>query len=169
MTEHSRYPIGLVWRRDGHVSDWVLSALVDGEDSALPQDATVHADSCEECAARLGTMASAAFSLGDALASWAEERARHEAPFPRTAFGAVGVLIAFVVIGLGVARGQEWMNLPHRVLTLWRWGRALAPWALERIGPLPMALGTLSVVMVAAAGLAVAARASLSSKQGSLS
>lgn len=168
MTEHSRFPAGLVWRPDGHVSDWVLSALVDGEDGALPEEATLHADSCEECAGRLGVMASAAFSLEDGLKRWAEERVA-EAPFPWVAFGAVGLLFALGGIGLGVARGQAWLELPHRVLTLWRWSRALAPWVAERVGPLSVAIGWLSVLLVVAAGLALAARASLSSKQGTLS
>src|SRR5688572_3248153 len=94
MTESSRYPRGLIWRPDGHVTDWVLSALVDGEDDLLLESAVTLADSCDECAARLGQLASAAFSVGEDLKLWSKQRLAEAAPFPARAFGAVAVLIA---------------------------------------------------------------------------
>lgn len=169
MTESSRFPRGLVWRPDGHVSDWVLSALVDGEDDLLAEDAVAHADACEECGTRLALMASAAFSVGEDLRLWSELRIGEAAPFPARAFGAVTLLIALGGVGLIAARGQEWLELPHRLITIWRWGRALAPWASERLDVLTFVLGWVGVVLVVTAGLTVAKRASISSEQESSS
>jgi hypothetical protein len=165
MTEPSRYPAGLIWRPDGHVSDWVLSALVDAEVDVLSEDAVAHADCCEQCAMRLGLMASAAFSIGEGLKIWSEQRSLEAAPFPVRAFGVVGLLVALGGIGLIALRGPEWLDLPHRLISFWRWGRVLAPWASERLDALTFALGWLGVVLVASAGLAVAKWASLSSQQ----
>lgn len=165
MTEPSSYPRGLIWRTDGHVSDWVLSALVDGEEDLLLEDAVTHADSCEECAARLGLMASAAFAVGEDLRLWSEERTAETAPFPARAFGVVAFVIAFSGVALIAARGPAWLELPHRLITLLRWGRALAPWASERLDALTFALGWLGVLLIVAAGLTIAKRASLSSEQ----
>lgn len=167
MTERSGYPRGLIWRPDGHVSDWVLSALVDGEDDLLHEDAVAHADSCEECGARLGLMARAAFSLGEEVTRWAEERSAEVAPFPARAFGAVAFLIALGGATLVATRGPAWLELPHRLITFWRWGRALAPVASERLDALTFALGWLGLFFIVAAGLTVAKRASLSSQQES--
>lgn len=168
MTDHSRFPEGLIWRPDGHVSDWVLSALVDGEALALPDEAVVHTDSCEHCATRLGDLASQAFALGEDLALWSEHQAQ-QAPFPVRALGVAGVLIALGLAGSVGAGGTEWTELPHRLLTLWRWGRVLAPWASERLDLLSFALGWLGVLMALAAGLIFARRTSLSSEQEPLS
>jgi hypothetical protein len=169
MTEPSSYPRGLIWRTDGHVSDWVLSALLDGEDDLLLEEAVTHADSCEECAARLGLMASAAFAVGEDLRLWSEGRTAELAPFPARTFGAVALLIAFSGVALIAARGPAWLELPHKLITFWRWGRALAPWASERLDTLTFAFGWLGVLLLVAAGLTVAKRASLSSEQGSSS
>lgn len=167
MTDTSRFPSGLLFREDGHVTDWVLSALVDGEEGALSLEATTHVDSCEECASRLGVTAHVALSLEADVRKWAKtERAR--APFPMVAFGIVGLALAFGSVGFGVVRGGEWSDLPHRILTLWRWARTLGPWIAERVPALPLwALG-LSVLFLLAAGLAFAAR-DFSSKQERLS
>lgn len=169
MTEHSRFPQGLIWQPDGHVSDWVLSALVDGEAEVLPEDAVGHADSCEECATRIGIMASAAFALSEGLKLWSKERALQEAPFPVRVFWGVGLTIALGGLALMATRGSEWQEFPHRLLTLWRWSRVLAPWITGRLDALSFALGWLGVLIAVAAGFAVARRTSLSSEQEPLS
>lgn len=157
MTDTSRFPAGLLFREDGHVSDWVLSALVDGEEAALSAEATAHVDSCEECGVRLGAMAHAAFSLEAGVQEWVKvERAR--APFPMVAFGMVGLALALGSVCFGLMRGDEWKELPHRALTLWRWAKALIPWLVERIPVLPMVALGLSILLVVAVGLAFVAR-----------
>lgn len=168
MMDRSRFPEGLIWRPDGHVSDWVLSALVDGEAAVLPDSAVVHADSCEHCAMRLGDLANEAFSLSESLLLWSEMQPR-AAAFPVRALGMVGILISVGLFGSLGFGGTDWMATPHRLLTLWRWGRVLGPWAAERPGAHLFALGWLVVLSALAAGLVFSKRASLSSKQEPLS
>lgn len=168
MTEPPRYPRGLVWRPDGHVSDWVLSALVDGQDELLQEDAVAHADTCEDCATRLGLMASAAFSVGQDLRAWAREQVT-VAPFPARAFTVVALLIALGASGFVAARGPAWLELPHKLMNVWRWGRALAPFAGEHLDGLAVVLGWLGVFSLVAAGLVIAKLASLASEQESSS
>jgi hypothetical protein len=114
-------------------------------------------------------MASAAFSVGEDLKLWSKERMAETAPFPARAFGVVALLIAFSGVALITTRGPAWLELPHKLITFWRWGRALAPWASERLDALTFALGWLGVLLIVAAGLTVAKRASLSSEQESAS
>ncbi|OQX69897.1 MAG: hypothetical protein B6A08_03210 [Sorangiineae bacterium NIC37A_2] len=157
MTDTSRFPPGLLFREDGHVTDWVLSALVDGEEALLSAEATAHVDSCEECGARLGAMAHGVFALEAEVQEWAKaERAR--APFPMVAFGMVGLGLVLGSVGFAVMRGDEWRELPHRALTLWRWAKALVPWLFERMPVLPMVAWGLSVLLIVAVGLAFVAR-----------
>jgi len=169
MTKPSRYPRGLIWRPDGHVSDWVLSALIDGQDDLLLEDAVAHADSCDECGARLGLMASAAFSVGEDLRLWSEEQLAERVPFPARAFSAVALLIALAGAGLIAARGPAWLELPHKLITFWRWSRALGPVASERLDALTLAFGWLGLLSIVLGALAVAQRSSFSSEQGSQS
>jgi hypothetical protein len=56
-----------LWRDDGHLSDLVLTALADGQDSLVPDEAHVHAASCEICGPRLGAFALCSLDVGMAL------------------------------------------------------------------------------------------------------
>ena len=46
-----------LWREDGHLSDLVLTALADGEDSLVPSEVHSHVATCEACSQRLGAFA----------------------------------------------------------------------------------------------------------------
>ncbi len=62
-------PESLLWA-DGHLSDEALCAYADGHTSLLPASALMHAEHCDGCSTRLGSLA---------LASWALEGAMREA------------------------------------------------------------------------------------------
>ncbi len=76
----------LVWLSDGHVSEWVLNALVDNEVALLPGEVVLHVDTCDHCTERLATMASTVFALGFELTRLAEYQAKQKTPFPRALF-----------------------------------------------------------------------------------
>ena len=50
-------PDELIWGDGGHVSDVVLSALGDGQDSVVPGEARAHVEACAACTLALGRVA----------------------------------------------------------------------------------------------------------------
>ena len=50
-------PAELLWEDDGHLTEIVLDALADKQDSIVPQPAHAHLDGCDRCLARLGEAA----------------------------------------------------------------------------------------------------------------
>lgn len=60
-------PESLLWADQGHLSDEALCAYADGQTSLLPATALVHAENCDDCSARLGTLALASWELAGAL------------------------------------------------------------------------------------------------------
>jgi hypothetical protein len=111
---------GLVWRPDGHVSDWALSALVDGEADLVPEDASTHLDTCEHCLDRLGAVAHSAFALGEDLKIWAESEVRHRIQFPVASFGVVSLAALILTFRSWQGRGVALSDVPHRLFTIAR-------------------------------------------------
>lgn len=63
-----RFQPGDLWRKDGHLSDLVLTALADGQDALYPKEALEHAETCTDCARRLGQTALLSLRVSEALA-----------------------------------------------------------------------------------------------------
>jgi hypothetical protein len=57
----------LVWDESGHLADTAVSALADGELELLPDPALQHADTCSECADRVGAVALLALEVAEVL------------------------------------------------------------------------------------------------------
>lgn len=79
MDSNERLPDELVWQ-DGHLSEIALTALADGEEAILPEQAAAHAAGCGACGAALGHAALLSLRVGEAL---------REAPAPAVAQAAL--------------------------------------------------------------------------------
>ena len=89
-----------LWREDGHLSDVVLTALADGEDSLVPREVHSHVATCEACSTRLGEFALQSLEVGQLL----RERAAVAPAVSRTRAHRLPVLAlvaAFVLASLG--------------------------------------------------------------------
>jgi hypothetical protein len=89
-----------LWRDDGHLSDLVLTALADGQDSLVPTDIHEHAATCESCSARLGALALRSLEVDDALQSHAGA-ALSRPPAVGFKLPVVAFAAAFVLASLG--------------------------------------------------------------------
>jgi hypothetical protein len=98
----ARLPSSLLWKEGGHLAEEAVAAVADGEERLLPDDVSVHAQACEECARRVGEAAMLSASMTSLLTSAlsrAEESAapvsqRSAPPFWALAFG-----LLFAAIG----------------------------------------------------------------------
>lgn len=90
-----------LWRDDGHLSDLVLTALADGQDALVPQQASEHVATCATCSERLGALALRSVQVGEALA--AEAAAAPQGPSPHRSYRlpALALAAAFVLALLG--------------------------------------------------------------------
>lgn len=84
---------------DGHLSDAALTALTDGQDEILPQNALDHVGSCDACAERMGDLALLAIQVHDALAARPELALQPEPARAQFPVGAMLVALAIAVIG----------------------------------------------------------------------
>ena len=66
MEMNDKLPDDLVWL-DGHLTDVALSALADGEEAILPEQAAAHAAGCAACGGALGHAALLSLRVGEAL------------------------------------------------------------------------------------------------------
>lgn len=156
MSSRDVCPEGLVWLSDGHVSDWVLNALVDAEVSLLPEAAVSHVDTCEHCTDRMAHMAAMAFALGEELSHLVEQEASRKAPFPRALFGtAFLAFVSFALFSVG-ARGGDLGELPHELLTVWRGLRLAGPFAFQRLGVVLVILSCSSALIAIVGGVLLA-------------
>jgi hypothetical protein len=128
-------PRSVVWEGE-HVSDLGLTALADGQDALLPEDASEHVDSCELCAGRLGRIALVSSAVGEAvrgaeLASAGQAERRPSSRPTATARPswalAFGVVVAFVAT-IPTAHGPlpSASGAAHIIKVLLRGGVALA-------------------------------------------
>ncbi|MFO0762903.1 MAG: hypothetical protein U0359_41085 [Byssovorax sp.] len=62
-----KLPDDLVFEPDGHLSEVGLTCLADGEVTILPAAALAHAEGCDQCTARLGSVALLSLGVGEAL------------------------------------------------------------------------------------------------------
>ncbi|HKO49041.1 MAG TPA: hypothetical protein VJV79_15020 [Polyangiaceae bacterium] len=135
----------LSYREDGHASDLVLSALVDGQDSLVPAELSEHVDGCPFCSDRLGDLAALSFSVGEALSSLESQSSMAPArlavpsveprPLPAIPF-ALGLLVAAMsslprLLGDGRV-SERLLGLEHGGLSLWRTARLFLPVVVER-------------------------------------
>jgi hypothetical protein len=142
-------PEGLAWLPDGHVSDWAINVLVDGEGALLPVEAVSHVDTCEHCIERLATMATMAFALGEELALVAERQELRKAPFPLASFGAAAGLAVSFALYSWTTQGTAIADLPHQILAIVRGLRLVGPVAAQQLGSgLATLLGTVALVAV---------------------
>jgi hypothetical protein len=161
MSERDLLPKGLLWGSDGHASEWVLSALGDGEDSLVPEDVAFHVDTCEVCLGRMVASATLSVSLGDELREVFGER-RATVPFPKTLF--------FGVLGLATLGTLRWFDLrdgsfldwTHEVFAALRGLRNAIPAFSAQLSGVLFATAALATLVAAVAGITVARKASLS-------
>lgn len=158
MNQRDLYPDALAWLPDGHVSDWVLNALVDGEATLLSDEVVSHVDACEHCTERLATMATMAFALGEELSFLVEQRASKKTPFPLAFFGAAFLFTAGAVLFSWNARGRALGELPHELLTFSRGLRLVGPLAAQQLGVGLLVVSASVVVVTAIAGAILARR-----------
>ena len=65
--DNSMLDNSLVWDQSGHLSDVALNAIVDAESAILSRSACEHAESCDECALRIGQLAQLSLEVDAAL------------------------------------------------------------------------------------------------------
>jgi hypothetical protein len=97
MGANDKSPGELLWQQDGHLTDSVVTAVADGQDSIVPDPALEHLGGCEHCARRIGEAAVLSFSVGEQIAEAPPVSGRHPA-FPR-----VAVMVALLTAMLGIA------------------------------------------------------------------
>jgi hypothetical protein len=158
VNQRDTVPVGLVWLPDGHVSDWVLNALVDNEVALLPDEAVAHADTCEHCTERMATMATMAFALGEELSLLAEQQAKHRAPFPLALFAAAFVFTSGFALFSWSDQGRNLVELPHELLTVWRGLRLVGPFAARHLSAELIVLSSVTALLAAFGGVLLAKR-----------
>lgn len=107
----------VVWNDAGHLGEPALHALADGELSCLPETASLHAEQCAECAARVGAIAMFALEVDAAVRAlplMAAVKARRALPI-------VPVLTALIVAGCASLPGlsalsSQLAQMPSRSL-----------------------------------------------------
>ncbi|MEZ4222406.1 MAG: hypothetical protein R3B13_15820 [Polyangiaceae bacterium] len=148
----------LVWQADGHLSDESLVILADAQEGLLPQDAEVHATSCDSCTTRLGELALLSARTHEAFAALAP--AVQEA---RTRFPALAVVAALVIAALGLVPTlttslAQLLALPANalqgMLILIKSGAVLLRHGFE--GPIWIAAWAGAAVLLTVAGLLIA-------------
>jgi hypothetical protein len=144
MHVDERLPSDRVWQADGHLTEIALTALADGQDAILPEDAAAHVVACGPCAAALGHAALLSLQAGEALREAdagaaeaaradagraAQEKAgaeapRVSAPAPAWPLPVAAVMAALTAAALGAAPrlGARAAQLPDAIQEL---GRAL--------------------------------------------
>lgn len=147
----------LVWLPDGHVSDWVLNALVDAESELVPKAASAHVDGCEQCTERLATLAHLTFALGEEL-NLLTARSAQKAPFPRVVFLTTCVFSVSVVLFSWTNRSNAVLDLPHELLTAWRGLRLIGPVAAQHVGFSFAAISSLGALIAAIVGIILVRR-----------
>jgi len=97
MTTGPSIPAELSWLDDGHVTDVVLTAMVDGEEAAVLPAALAHVDGCEACSSRLAESALLSLRASELLARPVEApvQSRARAALPLRAI-AVAVMLAAI-------------------------------------------------------------------------
>jgi hypothetical protein len=133
MTDE-KLPRELVWDR-AHVSDVGLTAMADGQECILGDDAIEHVGGCEWCAGRLGRIALLSSDVGEAMALARSGKERHHgsagvAPRPWRALAA-GVVVAVLA---AIPTAHDVLRVPgvaaalttHGVKVIARGGVALA-------------------------------------------
>lgn len=161
MSDRDVLPKGLHWQPDGHASEWVLSALGDGEDSLVPEEVALHVDTCEECTERLVAMATLSLSLGDRLKeAFGEKRAT--APFPKMFFLAVFGLTMFGALRGFDPRDGSLLDWVHESLAAVRSLRHAFPVLSTRLSGVLFATAAVATLVAAVGGFTVARKGSLS-------
>ena len=69
MSAPDDWPIELLWRADGHLSDEAVVALADGQMTDVPAAVAIHTNDCGDCANRVFAMASHSVALEEWFAA----------------------------------------------------------------------------------------------------
>lgn len=161
MSERDVLPKGLLWHSDGHASEWVLSALGDGEDSLVPEEVALHVDTCELCTTRMVALATQSVALGDELRALLGER-RAPVPFPKAIFGAVLGLTLVGTVRAFLRDGRAPFDVLHDALAAARGARLAFPLLSTQLSWLLFATAALATLVAALGGVTVARRAASS-------
>jgi hypothetical protein len=95
-------PRELVWEGT-HVSELGLTALADGQDAILGDDAVAHVQACERCTGRLVRVALVSSAVGEALVVAKPARAKAAAPAPRPWRALISGLVVAVLAAVPTA------------------------------------------------------------------
>lgn len=157
MDSNERLPDELVWQ-DGHLSEIALTALADGEEAILPEQAATHAAGCGACGAALGHAALLSLRVGEALRE-APAPVEAQAVTPEEARAAeAGAAAAGGAASASVAPAAAWpMPVAGIVAALVIAAIAAAPGLILNRGELPEILQAAGVAaaMAVRAGRAV--------------
>ncbi len=158
MKQPDTLPDALVWLPDGHVSEWVLNALIDDEGALLPGDAVSHVDTCEHCTDRLATMATMIFALDEELSALVENQQKQKVPFPVTLFAGATLFVVGFALFSWSAQGRALAELPHELLTVSRALRLIGTFAAEQHSGKLVILSSFTAIVAAVCGVALAKR-----------
>lgn len=159
MNERGGLAPGLLWDAEGHASEWVLSALADGEDSLVPEAVSLHVDTCEACTERLGAMALLSLTLGDDLRAISEKA---HAAFPKGYFAfALGVVGIGAWGGVASSSGMPFERA-HELLVLLRGLRHAAPAFSAHLGSYFVVAAVVATLAALLVGITIARRSTLS-------
>lgn len=158
MNQRDSSPSALVWLANGHVSDWALNALLDGETTLLPEDAVSHAETCDHCLERMVTMAHSVFALEQELSLLAAHQANSNSTFPLALFTAACLFCVTVAYLSWGTRGATLGELPHELLTVWRGVRIVGPFAARQLGNTTLGVVSSLVTLAAAIGGVILAK-----------
>jgi hypothetical protein len=100
MQPLEKLPLELAWQSDGHVTDVVLTAMADGEEAIVPEDALGHVEACEHCTFRLGSEALLSVHVDEEMAALAAA-APATAMVPARKAPKVAIGVAIAVAGIG--------------------------------------------------------------------
>lgn len=123
MHDEEKLSRDLVWQADGHLTEIAITAMADGEQAILPQEAVAHANACDACADALGKAALLSLRAGEALREMggagvvvvpAPITRPAEAPeAPKPPIAAIGAAVLLAAIGAAPAFVADARRLPE--------------------------------------------------------
>ena len=164
--DNGKLPEELVWSDDGHAGDEVLTALADGQDSIIPDDAIAHVHACTHCTERLGAETLLSLSIGEAFAHMPQAAFAQEvapvsiAPVSSRRFSAIplrAVAAALAIAGIGAlpalsqfpSQISEFSSLaPRAIPYIAKNGLFVCRALLGAMGPLQLGLTVASVLVL---------------------
>jgi hypothetical protein len=103
----------LAWTSDGHLSELALSILTDGEASLLPAEASVHSETCGQCAEQIAQLAEASMMLAEVY----KQAAPKKQLTPAVMLFGVALMVSAMMATVSEFRFEKWV---HQARTLER-------------------------------------------------